>query len=315
MDGLFSQLVVLGASAMLVTALIVLWRRGVPAYITAYRWQSWLLGGLTACVGYFSQDPPLYFVAVALILLKGVAIPFLLRAVERRFGAQREVRPYVNTETSLLAAGLLVLFAYALARPWMAVTALPTRAGLPLAMALLFVSLFIIVSRKKAITQVVGFLMLESLLASAFGPGLGADDAGDAASTRRFRIFQNAFALTMLMAVTANNVAMMWVAIEATTIASAITIPLVRTKASVEASWKYLLICSVGIALAFTGTVLAYFDFVSTAGRLPGALHWGVLHDAAPALHPELMQLAFAFILIGYGTKAGLAPMHTWMPD
>jgi hydrogenase-4 component E len=165
MDGLFSQLVVLGASAMLVTALIVLWRRGVPAYITAYRWQSWLLGGLTACVGYFGQDPPLYFVAVALILLKGVAIPFLLRAVERRFGAQREVRPYVNTETSLLAAGLLVLFAYALARPWMAVTVLPTRAGLPLAMALLFVSLFIIVSRKKAITQVVGFLMLENAIA------------------------------------------------------------------------------------------------------------------------------------------------------
>src|SRR5205823_385839 len=56
-------------------------------------------------------------------------------------------------------------------------------------------------------------------------------------------------------------------------------------------------------------------DAASTAGRLPGALHWGVLHDAAPALHPELMQLAFAFILIGYGTKAGLAPMHTWMPD
>src|SRR5205823_6924762 len=128
---------------------------------------------------------------------------------------------------------------------------------------------------------------------------LGADDTGDAASTRRFRVFQNAFALTMLMAVTANNVALMWVAIEATTIASAIVIPLDRTKASVEASWKYLLICSVGIALAFAGTVLAYFDFVSTAGVLPDALNWTVLREAAPSLHPELMQLAFAFILIG----------------
>src|SRR2546425_5370286 len=165
MDGLFSQLVVLGASAMLVTALIVLWRRGVPAYITAYRWQSWLLGGLTACVGYFGHDVQLYGVAVVLILLKGIAIPSLLRTMERRFGAQHEVRPYVNTETSLLAAGLLVLFAYALARPLMAVTALPTRAGLPLAMGLLFVSLFIIVSRKKAITQVIGFLMLENAIA------------------------------------------------------------------------------------------------------------------------------------------------------
>ena len=99
-------------------------------------------------------------------------------------------------------------------------------------------------------------ITLVSLLASGFGPGLGADDTGDAASTRRFRVFQNAFALTMLMAVTANNVALMWVAIEATTIASAITIPLVRTKASVEASWKYLLICSVGIALALLGNFL-----------------------------------------------------------
>jgi hydrogenase-4 component F len=119
----------------------------------------------------------------------------------------------------------------------------------------------------------------------------------------------------MLLAVTTNNVGFMWVMIEATTITSALVIPLHRTKASVEASWKYLLICSVGIALAFAGTVLAYFDFVSTAGQLPDALNWTVLRGAAPALHPELMQLAFAFILIGYGTKAGLAPMHTWLPD
>jgi hydrogenase-4 component F len=153
-----------------------------------------------------------------------------------------------------------------------------------------------------------------SLLASALGPGLDRSDRDDS-SARRFRIFQSAFALAMLLAVTTPNVALMWVAIEATTIVSAIAIPLHRTKASVEASWKYLLICSVGIALAFTGTVLAYFDFVSTAGHLPSALNWSVLRGAARSLHPELLQLAFAFILIGYGTKAGLAPMHTWLPD
>ena len=154
-----------------------------------------------------------------------------------------------------------------------------------------------------------------TLLASAFGPGLREHDAENASQIRRFRIFMNAFAFTMLAAVTVQNVALMWVAIEATTITSAIVIPLHRTKASVEASWKYLLTCSVGIALAFTGTVLAYFDFVSTAGDVPGALNWTVLRHAAPSLHPELLQLAFAFILIGYGTKAGLAPMHTWLPD
>ena len=154
-----------------------------------------------------------------------------------------------------------------------------------------------------------------ALLASSLGPGLGHHSDEDASHTRRFRIFMNAFALSMLAAVTVQNVALMWVAIEATTITSAMAIPLTRTKASVEASWKYILICSVGIALAFTGTVLAYFDFVSTAGDVPGSLNWTVLRATAPSLHPQLLQLAFAFILVGYGTKAGLAPMHTWLPD
>ena len=158
-------------------------------------------------------------------------------------------------------------------------------------------------------------ITLVTLLAVALGPGLAPDDPHDAAAIRRYRIFLNALALTMLVAVTTTSVALMWVAIEATTIASAIVIPLKRTKASVEASWKYLLICSVGIALAFAGTVLAYFDFVSTTGPLPSALDWTVLRAAAPSLRPELMRLAFAFILVGYGTKAGLAPMHTWLPD
>ncbi len=152
-------------------------------------------------------------------------------------------------------------------------------------------------------------------LAAALGPGLGGDDGEDQAQTRVFRVFANAFAFTMLAAVTLQNVALMWVAIEATTIMSAMLIPLHRSKASVEASWKYLLICSVGIALAFAGTVLVYFAFVATAGEVPAALNWTALRRAAPSLHPELLQLAFAFILVGYGTKAGLAPMHTWLPD
>lgn len=154
-----------------------------------------------------------------------------------------------------------------------------------------------------------------ALMASALAPGLHRHDLDDRSQTRRLRIYMSAFAFTMLMAVTVQNVALMWVAIEATTIASALAIPLDRTKASVEASWKYLLVCSVGIALAFTGTILAYFDFVATAGEVPASLNWTVLRGAAPSLHPELLQLAFAFILVGYGTKAGLAPMHTWLPD
>lgn len=150
---------------MLLTALIVLWRKGIPAYIAAYRWQSWLLATVIAVIGYFGKDQLLYWVAGVLVLLKGVAFPALLRTMHRRFGSQPYSPPYVNTEISLLTAGVLVLFAYLLARPWVAVSSLPTREGLPLAMALLFVSLFIIVSRKKALTQVIGFLMLENAIA------------------------------------------------------------------------------------------------------------------------------------------------------
>jgi hydrogenase-4 component F len=156
---------------------------------------------------------------------------------------------------------------------------------------------------------------LVGALAAWLGPGMGGDDGYDRAQARRFRIFGNLFTFTMLFAVTSNNVGFMWIAIEATTITSAMLIPLHVTKASVEASWKYILIGSIGIALAFAGTVLGYFDFVNLAGRQDEALNWTVLMASAPHLHPPVIQLAFVFILVGYGTKAGLAPMHTWLPD
>ena len=156
---------------------------------------------------------------------------------------------------------------------------------------------------------------LVGTLSAWLGPGLHSDDGYGAPQARKFRIYGNLFTATMLFAVTSNNVGFMWIAIEATTITSAMLIPLHVTKASVEASWKYILIGSVGIALAFAGTVLGYFDFVSLVGRQEDALNWTVLMASAPRLHPQIIQLAFVFILIGYGTKAGLAPMHTWLPD
>jgi hydrogenase-4 component E len=164
-QGVFSQVAVMGSSGMLLCGLILLWRRGAAAYITAFAWQSAVLAALTAAVGYFGNDPQLYVVAALLFAIKAVAIPKLLRRVAQRFTAGRESAPYVNTATSLVASGLLVLLAYAAARPLEAIADVPTRAGMPLAMGLLFISLFIIVSRKQAITQVIGFLMLENAIA------------------------------------------------------------------------------------------------------------------------------------------------------
>lgn len=164
-DALFAQLSVLGASLVLIFGLFVLWRRGTPAHIGAFTWQSIALAATAAMVAHFGQDRQLFVVAAMLLALKGIGIPLLLRRMDRRFGAQRELSPYVNTATSLLAAGLLVLLAHVVTRPLMAVSQLPTRAGMPLAMGIIFVSLFVIVSRKKALTQVIGFLMLENGIA------------------------------------------------------------------------------------------------------------------------------------------------------
>lgn len=163
---LFSQLAILGSSAALLCGLIVLWRRHLPAYISAFRWQSAVLAAVTAIVARFAGVRDLYLVAVVFFAVKAVAIPRLLVTTEARFGGPlMELEPYVNTATSLVVSGLLVIFGYAIARPIVAATTLPTRGGMPLAMGLLFVSLFVIISRRMAITQVIGFLMLENAIA------------------------------------------------------------------------------------------------------------------------------------------------------
>ena len=154
-----------------------------------------------------------------------------------------------------------------------------------------------------------------STLTLFLSPGLGRQTHYNPSQLRRYHIYINLFIGVMLLAVSANNVGIMWVALEATTVFSAMIIPLRLNKWSVEASWKYILIGSVGIALAFAGTVLSYFDFVTLSGPVENALNWPVLRASAPHLHPEVMRLSFVFILVGYGTKAGIAPMHTWKPD
>jgi hydrogenase-4 component F len=147
--------------------------------------------------------------------------------------------------------------------------------------------------------------------------GLAAIDAPAHAghAPRRFYPLLHLFVFTMLLAVTTDDVGLMWVAIEGTTLASVFLVSFERTRASVEASYKYVLICSVGIALAFVGTVVLYFADVQQFGEIPHALRWTTLRDLAPRLPAPVIGLAFVFLLVGYGTKAGLVPMHTWLPD
>ena len=112
-----------------------------------------------------------------------------------------------------------------------------------------------------------------------------------------------------------DNLGLVWVAIEATTIVSALLVGFARTPAAIEAAWKYLILGSVGIGFALLGTLLAYASSIELLGETSDALAWTRLMAVAPSLDPGLVRLAFIFALVGYGTKTGLAPFHTWLPD
>jgi hydrogenase-4 component F len=121
------------------------------------------------------------------------------------------------------------------------------------------------------------------------------------------------FVFTMLFTTVVNNTGVMWVAIEMTTLVSALLVGLYNKESSIEAAWKYIIICSVGISLALLGTILMYYTaFVN--GNIH-SLNWTDINAVSNLLNPGIVKIAFVFILIGYGTKAGIAPMHTWLPD
>lgn len=123
------------------------------------------------------------------------------------------------------------------------------------------------------------------------------------------------FMATMATVPVVNNLGVMWVAIEATTIVSVLLVSIYRTGPALEAAWKYLVIGSVGIALALFGTMMIYYTSSSIVGESASALSWTELQRLSAGLDPRVMRLSFIFVLVGYGTKAGLAPMHTWLPD
>lgn len=165
MSSSFSLLTMTGASVMLIASLVILWRRHIPAYIGAFRWQSIALSFVGVEVAWYGRVPELFLVAGLMLLFKGILVPILLRRMAMRFPEQQELQPLVNTEISLLVSGCLAIAAYEVSRPLAEVVSLPTRGGLPVALALILISLFVIVSRRKPITQIVGFLMLENGIA------------------------------------------------------------------------------------------------------------------------------------------------------
>lgn len=132
---------------------------------------------------------------------------------------------------------------------------------------------------------------------------------------RRYYGLLHVLIFTMISVLIVGNLGLMWVAVEATTLASAFLVAFYFNHSALEAAWKYVMVCTVGICLALLGTTLLYYAQVNVVGSDIQALNWLELKKISTKLDPAIVKLAFIFILIGYGTKAGLAPMHTWLPD
>lgn len=132
---------------------------------------------------------------------------------------------------------------------------------------------------------------------------------------RRYATLVPIFLAAMVLAVLANNLGVLWAAVEATTIVTAFLVGHRRSRGSVEATWKYVIICSVGIALAYLGTILVYYAARQTSIPAQGALDWNQLAAHAHELDPGVMRIAFALLVLGYGAKAGMIPLHSWLPD
>src|SRR5689334_21262845 len=132
---------------------------------------------------------------------------------------------------------------------------------------------------------------------------------------RFYHAMYQALMFSMNLALVANNIGLMWVAVEVATLTTVLMVGIYRTHEALEAAWKYFILGSVGIALALFGTILIYMAARPVVGEGLDAMVWSVLVSRANAFDPALLNVAFVFLLLGYGTKVGLAPLHAWLPD
>ncbi|MEV7981276.1 proton-conducting transporter membrane subunit [Streptomyces sp. NPDC086519] len=158
-----------------------------------------------------------------------------------------------------------------------------------------------------------------ALIACGSAPAyLAGERAAGRASERtawRYHALVHSFLAAMCLSVVTANLGVLWVAVEATTIITAFLVGHRRTRTSVEAAWKYVVICSAGIALAFLGTVLIYYAARQAGIPEAWALDWPTLVSRADRLDPAVTRLGITLVVLGFGTKAGLIPLHAWLPD
>jgi hydrogenase-4 component F len=225
----------------------------------------------------------------AILVVPAIAVPVLALVSDYRLGAGINV---LATASSLVAA-VLLLFA---ARP---------RGDLIIVDDF---NIFLIV-----LTSFVGFTT------SVFSASYIAHEIEIGRLTPAYLRFYHAMYQALMgamsVALLANNIGLMWVGVEVATLSTVMMVGIYRTREAIEAAWKYFILGSVGIGLAFFGTILVYVVAQEAVGEGLPAMTWDLLLKSAPALDPKLLSLAFVFLLVGYGTKVGLAPFHAWLPD
>ena len=162
-------------------------------------------------------------------------------------------------------------------------------------------------------------IALVSFMTSVYSYGYIGEDKDEGAvddiNERLYYTLFNIFVAVMLLTCLVSSVGLLWIAIEATTLVSAFLVGFYRKENPTEAAWKYLMLCSAGIMLALVGITLVYAASFDVLGGVENALDWPILYDVAPNINPDMMKIAFIFIMIGFGTKVGLVPLHTWLPD
>src|SRR4029450_9067487 len=229
-----------------------------------------------------------------------LAIPVLGSAILAA-GGERDDAPRVN----IAASGLTLVAAAALT--------VRVIADGPL---LVFGRMFFVDSFNVFLVALTAFVGFTTAIFS--GPYMRIERDPGRLTPARLRLYHSMYQLfnfTMLLALLTNNMGILWVAMEGATLATVLLVSLYRTPASLEAAWKYFILCGVGIAQALFGTILLYFAAEKVLGAEGGALLWTELNNVKDQLEPTVLSLAFVFLLVGYGTKVGLVPLHNWLPD
>jgi hydrogenase-4 component F len=229
-----------------------------------------------------------------------LAMPLLGGALMALFG-HRRVAAELNVALSIatfLAAGAL--------------TARVIRSGPMLA----FEEQFFVDSLNVFLVALTAFVSMTTAMFSR--PYMRIEEEHGKLTAARLRLYHSMYQLfvfTMLLVLLTNNLGLLWVATEAATLTTVLLVSLYRTPASLEAAWKYFILCGVGIAQALFGTILLYMASQKLLGTGIEALLWTHLVGVRSQLEPTVLSIAFVFLLVGYGTKVGLVPLHNWLPD